>query len=231
MQNKPTLNLNKNKISLKVRHNSFTNIHNAISEVSHRNTIVNIPQAQENDIYSITNKFISNEEWGVIINLLSKCNNYHTLALSGINIDGYGLIKLSEIISINKHIKTLKLEWNYLNEYAEEFETLCESIASTNSLVYLLLNNNKLSSNHIKPIVKMIQKNVSLVQIDLKWNELVTDNGKEILNALNSNEKLQEINLTGNSISTEVISDIIDKLTKNKNMTYKANLNKENSKI
>jgi hypothetical protein len=185
----------------------------------------------ERDTFQISNKFITPEEWDVIANLLVKSINYHTISISGINIDSYGLKKLAEILSVNKYIKTVKLEWNYLNEFNEEFDYVCEVIARGNNIVYLHLNNNKLNSLQTNSLSKIIKNNGVILQIDLRWNEIGNDGGKELSSALTSNNSIQELNLTGNKLSQEVMFELNEKLNRNKNFFYNLNFNKESNKV
>lgn len=185
----------------------------------------------ERDTFTVSNKLLSPEEWDAIANMLTKSTNFHTICLSGINIESYGLTKLGEILSANTSIKTLKLEWNYLNEYTEQFDFLCEVIARGNSIIYLHLNNNKLSSLQATSLCKIIRSNQVILQIDLRWNEIGNDGIREIISSLSSNNTIQELTLTGNKISPETLFELNEKLARNKNFFYNVNFTKENTKI
>ena len=177
----------------------------------------------ERDIFQISNKFVTKDEWDSIFNYISKSPSFHTLSVEGINIDSYGLKRLAEILSFNSYIKTFKLMWNYLNEHTEDFDNLCEVIARGNSLIYLHLNNNKLNSLQMGSICKILKNSPTILLIDLRWNEIGVDGGKELTNALANNTVIQELNLTGNKISPELQYDINDKINRNKNYVYNIN--------
>lgn len=184
----------------------------------------------ERDVFYISNKFVANEEWDSITALLSRSTNFHTLAISGINIDSYGLRKVAEIIGVNKTLKTLKLEWNYLNEYNEELDFLCNEIVKAKSLIYIHLNNNKLSSFQIGSICNIIQAASPLLMLDLRWNDIGSDGGRDIVTALSNNTTIQEVNLTGNNITQEIIFELNDKLNRNKNYSYNTHITKEQNR-
>lgn len=206
---------------------SFKNINPYITS---KDNEVLLKSYSERDIFHISNKFISKEEWDSIFTFISKSPNFHTLSISGINIDSYGLRRVAEVIGANNSIKTLKLEWNYLNEYNEDFDYLCEVISRSNNIIYLHLNNNKLNSMQANSISKVIRNNSAIYLIDLRWNEIGNDGGKEISAALTSNSVLQEMNLTGNKITQEILFEINDKINRNKNYVYNLNFNHEKIK-
>jgi hypothetical protein len=92
----------------------------------------------ERDSLIIANNLISNDDWDSIKSALLNSPNIHTIELSGISINDFGLRTLGEIIQ-HCAIKVLKLEWNYLNEHSEDFDYLCESLIHCNSLIYVLI--------------------------------------------------------------------------------------------
>lgn len=91
--------------------------------------------SSDKDSLIISNNIIPNEEWDSIGTHLMKSPYIHTIELSGININGFGLRSLAEAIQRSSGIKNIKLEWNYLNEYTEDFDYFCDVISSVTSLV------------------------------------------------------------------------------------------------
>jgi hypothetical protein len=191
----------------------------------------------EKETFHISNKFISSQEWDSISLLLTKPSSQYqyitTIHLSGINIDSYGLRSLSSILNSNRNLKILKLDWNYLSEYIEDFDMLCESIVNS-SINQVYLNNNKLNSTNVFAICKLLTSR-GLVILDLRWNEIGNEGAREILknlnnnrNNFNSNFNLKELNLLGNNISQEILFEINEKINLYKNSNFQEGEKKGN---
>ena len=180
------------------------------------------------ETFQISNKFISKDEWESIIHLLENSSNFHTLSVIGINIDSYGIKKISEIVATSNKIQTFKLEWNYLNEYIDEFDLLCQTISNNSHIIFLHLNNNKLNSIQAESISRIIELNSKLLAIDLRWNEISDEGAKRILLALANNFSLQELNLSGNKISEEYLLEINQLLIRNRSIYNKSNFQNDN---
>ncbi len=89
------------------------------------------------DVLLISNNLIQNDDWDSISNHLTKSQVIHTVELSGVNISGYGLRCLADALQRANSVKNLKLEWNYLNEYSDDFDYFCDIVGNVNSLVYV----------------------------------------------------------------------------------------------
>jgi hypothetical protein len=192
------------------------------------NTFTSYKNYTDRETFQISNKFISKDEWETIIHLFEHSSNFHTLSIIGINIDSYGIKKISEIVATNNKIKTLKLEWNYLNEYIDEFNHLCQTISNNPQIIFLQLNNNKLNSIQAESISRILELNSKVLSIDLRWNEISNEGAKRILLALANNFSLQELNLSGNKISEEILLEINQLLIRNRSICNKSNLENEN---
>ena len=70
---------------------------------------------------------------------------------------------LAELVSKTQNIKTLTLEWNYINECPDDFDYFCEVLSHCNHLTYLYLKNNKINSNCAKSLVKIVKSNEGLL--------------------------------------------------------------------
>lgn len=167
------------------------------------------------DTIQYSNQLILNEEWDALSKSIANNPSANSIELSGININAYGLRALGEIIRANSNIKTLKLEWNYLNENNKEFDYFCDCLSRSN-LVYLYLNNNKIGSNLASSIGKLITSSSTLMYIDLRWNDITNDGAKAILNGLSKNNTIQELYLIGNKISEDLIRELNNCLQRNK---------------
>lgn len=203
-------------------YNNYNNYHEQNINVS------NIKSTSE--VFSISNRVISEDEWDNIRLYLDNSSMIKDIKLSGVSIDNKGIVYLGDIVLRNKNIKSATLEWNYLNDYVEEFENFCKLI-SKSSLQVLNLNNNKLSSIHINGILHLI-KSPSLIVLNLKWNNIGNDTAKSIITNIKSAISIQEIMLANNKISNELMSEIEETLLKNKKDKYISNyFIEENTKL
>lgn len=120
--------------------------------------------AFEKETYTVSNKIITDDEWETITNFITHSNSVRALEFSGINISGTGLKSLAEIVNKNQNIKTLTLEWNYLNEFPDDFDYFCEVLSHCNHLTYVYLKNNKINSNLAKnSLFKIVKSNEGLL--------------------------------------------------------------------
>ena len=123
-----------------------------------------IKSSFEKESYTISNKIVTDDEWETITNYVTHSNSVRSIEFSGINISGTGLKSLAEIINKNQNIKTLTLEWNYINEYPDDFDYFCEILSHCNHLTYLYLKNNKINTNCAKnSLAKIIKSNEGLL--------------------------------------------------------------------
>jgi hypothetical protein len=183
-----------------------------------------IPDYSSGDIIQYSNRVLQPQDWENMAKLLANNSNISVMDLSGINITDFGLRYLSDIIKANPQLRTLKLQWDYLNEFSKEFDYLCEGI-SRSGITHLYLDNNKINSKLSSSISKMIQNSNSLLYIDLRWNEIGNDGAKEIVSSLLRNNIIQELNLNGNKISDECLREINEHLRKNKTYAHSTFLN------
>ena len=200
--------------------NNFYNYNNNSENKS--KSIINLKS--ESEVFSIANKVVTDDEWESIKTYLNNSPVIKEIKLSGISIDSKGLLVLGEILVKNKNIKSLTLDWNYLNEYIEEFESFCEILTSS-FLQILNLNNNRLSSAHINGLLKLLKCNHLLV-LNLKWNEIGNDTARSLISHIKSNISIQEINLSQNKISHELLSELEENMLKNKKEKYYSNYKK-----
>lgn len=166
-----------------------------------------------------SNQIVTPHEWTLISKSLATNQNINTIVLSGINIDEYGLKQLGDIVYQNPCIRNLKLEWNYLCEYSNEFDYLCDCICRS-KLIYLSLNNNKINTHMSKSIAKIIRTSNTILYIDLRWNEIGNEGAKTIVNSLLNANVIQELNLIGNKIGEDCLLEINDCIQRNKSYSH-----------
>ena len=168
----------------------------------------------QNQILQIQNQFMRKENWESIKNQLSSNDVINTLVLSGISINAEGIKILSDIIRTFPQIKNLKLEWNILYDYPNEFDQFCNAV-TTSCIVYLSLNNNKINSGMCSSIQYMIANAKNLLYLDMRWNEIGNDGAKLIIAALTKNQNIIELNLIGNKINGDTLRQIAEFMAKN----------------
>ena len=161
------------------------------------------------------NQLMRENDWRLLKRNISESKQISTIILSGINIDGEGLKNIGEIISTNSQIKNLKIEWNYLDEYSQEFDFFCDCVTKS-SLIYLSLNNNKINSTLSRSLQKIIIYAKNLQFLDLRWNEIGNEGAKLIVSSLGNNKTLLELNLIGNKINGDTLRDVNEHMIRNK---------------
>jgi len=168
-----------------------------------------------NNMIQYQNQLMRDSDWRKLKKEISESKEITTIILSGINIDGDGLKQIGQIINSNSQIKNLKIEWNYLDEYPEEFDFFCECVTRS-SLIYLSLNNNKINSTLSRSLQKIILYAKNLQFFDLRWNEIGNEGAKLIVSCLGNNKTLLELNLIGNKINGDTLRDVNEHMIRNK---------------
>ena len=168
-----------------------------------------------NNMIQYQNQLMRDSDWRKLKKTLSESKEITTIILSGINIDGDGLKQIGQIINSISQIKNLKIEWNYLDEYPEEFDFFCECVTRS-SLIYLSLNNNKINSTLSRSLQKIILYAKNLQFFDLRWNEIGNEGAKLIVSCLGNNKTLLELNLIGNKINGDTLRDVNEHMIRNK---------------
>ena len=168
-----------------------------------------------NEMIQYQNQLMRENDWRLLKRNISESKQISTIILSGINIDGEGLKNIGEIISSNSQIKNLKIEWNYLDEYSQEFDFFCDCVTKS-SLIYLSLNNNKINSTLSRSLQKIIVYAKNLQFLDLRWNEIGNEGAKLIVSSLGNNKTLLELNLIGNKINGDTLRDVNEHMIRNK---------------
>ena len=168
-----------------------------------------------NNMIQYQNQLMRDSDWRKLKKEISESKEITTIILSGINIDGDGLKQIGQIINSNSQIKNLKIEWNYLDEYPEEFDYFCECVTRS-SLIYLSLNNNKINSTLSRSLQKIILYAKNLQFFDLRWNEIGNEGAKLIVSCLGNNKTLLELNLIGNKINGDTLRDVNEHMIRNK---------------
>ena len=168
-----------------------------------------------NEMIQYQNQLMRENDWRLLKRNISESKQISTIILSGINIDGEGLKNIGEIISTNSQIKNLKIEWNYLDEYSQEFDFFCDCVTKS-SLIYLSLNNNKINSTLSRSLQKIIIYAKNLQFLDLRWNEIGNEGAKLIVSSLGNNKTLLELNLIGNKINGDTLRDVNEHMIRNK---------------
>ncbi|CAH1390399.1 unnamed protein product [Nezara viridula] len=135
-----------------------------------------------------------------IFNALMNCNRISEVNLFGNNMSNTSIIQLGKMLSINKSIKTLTLNWNNIGESLEAFSAFCGGLSQNQSLEYLDLRNNQVCSAGANELSVALKQNHSLKILDLRWNKLKNKGVDYLQNALKFNVSIKELLLKGNFV-------------------------------
>jgi hypothetical protein len=177
-----------------------------------------------------SNQYLGESEWSDILRKVKENQNINCIDLMAVKIDENGLRSLGDIIIHSPNIKSLILQWNYLNENSAGFEYLCETLNKSN-LVFLNLNNNKITNSLCYYISELIKNSRSIMSIDLRGNDIRNEGAKILLSSLMINNSIQELNLEGNKITDDSLKLISRQISKNKmnlQSTFKINQSENN---
>ena len=92
-------------------------------------------------------------------------------------------------------------EWNALGQCDQQFDELCNAIATNRTLARLDLRNNQLGNSHGVQLAQLLATNPMLRVLDLRWNRIGFTGGREIVEALKHNSTIEELLLEGNGLS------------------------------
>ncbi|XP_023328381.1 leucine-rich repeat-containing protein 45 [Eurytemora carolleeae] len=134
---------------------------------------------------------------------------------AGNNLCGISVAELGNLLSENKTIKRLSLEWNCITADINSFQTFSSGLGVNSGLEYLDLRNNQLSHVAVSFLVKALETNSSLKYLDLRWNNIGAVGGNCILEALNTNRSLLKIELQGTHVPKETCNLIESSLQSN----------------
>lgn len=109
--------------------------------------------------------------------------------------------KISEVLKVNNTLKRLSL--THIKKLEEpQVSLLSQALKENKSITQLIISNNEIDAEAIKPLAEVLKVNNRLEILDLSHNELGEEGAKKIAEALESNKTLKKLNITCNGIGT-----------------------------
>ncbi|NWI54817.1 LRC45 protein, partial [Calyptomena viridis] len=147
---------------------------------------------------------------GVKLLLHGLCSNttVKSLDLKGNNLRTVGAEALGKLLSQNKSIRSLTLEWNSLGVWEEGFSFFCQGLGANNFLQRLDLRNNQINHPGAGELALALTQNASLQELDLRWNNIGLLGGRALLNCLHRNKTLKRLELAGNNVPGDILKAV-----------------------
>ncbi|XP_023217976.1 leucine-rich repeat-containing protein 45-like isoform X2 [Centruroides sculpturatus] len=139
------------------------------------------------------------------------------LHLKGNGLKGANAEDIGKLLTYNKVLHQLSLEWNSLGKSQDAFTLFCSGLAVNKTLKVLDLRSNLINNEGAIALAGALSKNEGLKSIDLRWNLVGQLGACALLNVLKKhNKSLIHLDLTGNpEISEEVLQAIAAALNNN----------------
>jgi hypothetical protein len=118
-----------------------------------------------------------------------------------------GAQSLSRLLSINKSLHIISLEWNQLGSEGAIY--LSNSFPKNQSLQHLDLRNNGITDDGATAVASSLLQNSSLMKLDLRWNQIGDDGAKAFEQIFRQRTTPFTLFLTGNLLSPSMM-DLID---------------------
>ena len=122
-----------------------------------------------------------------------------TIDFTGGNIRSAGASSIANYVRMT-NITTLILEWNALGVDVDNFSTLMRAAADSETLQYMDLRHNHITSDCCGSISTLITKTKSLRTLDLRWNQIRSHGASQIACAVPLNNTLIALPLSGNDV-------------------------------
>uniref|UniRef100_A0A8C3G5T9 Leucine rich repeat containing 45 n=1 Tax=Cyclopterus lumpus TaxID=8103 RepID=A0A8C3G5T9_CYCLU len=123
----------------------------------------------------------------------------------GNNLRSTGAEVLGKLLSRNKTLRRLVLEWNALGVWDEAFSLFCEGLASNGTLTQLDLRNNQINHHGAAELALALKRNTAVQALDLRWNNIGLLGGRTLLEALQKNNSIMQLEMAGNNIPSDTL--------------------------
>ncbi|XP_061912356.1 leucine-rich repeat-containing protein 45 [Entelurus aequoreus] len=146
-------------------------------------------------------------EEGAIIFLTDLIHNttVKALDLKGNNLKSAGAEVLGKLLTRNKTLIRLVLDWNALGVWDKAFTIFCEGLGSNGALTHLDLCNNQINHQGTLELAEALKRNSTLKVLDLRWNNIGLLGGRYLLAALQNNHSIEQLELAGNNIPSDTL--------------------------
>ncbi|XP_061823124.1 leucine-rich repeat-containing protein 45 isoform X1 [Nerophis lumbriciformis] len=146
-------------------------------------------------------------EEGAIIFLTDLIHNttVKTLDLKGSNLKSTVADVLGKLLTRNKTLIRLVLDWNTLGVWDTAFTIFCEGLGSNGALTHLDLCNNQINHQGTLELAEALKRNSTLKVLDLRWNNIGLLGGRYLVAALQNNHSIEQLELAGNNIPSDIL--------------------------
>uniref|UniRef100_A0A8C3A373 Leucine rich repeat containing 45 n=1 Tax=Cyclopterus lumpus TaxID=8103 RepID=A0A8C3A373_CYCLU len=148
---------------------------------------------------------LSEEGAKVLLSGLFGNTTVKVLDLKGNNLRSTGAEVLGKLLSRNKTLRRLVLEWNALGVWDEAFSLFCEGLASNGTLTQLDLRNNQINHHGAAELALALKRNTAVQALDLRWNNIGLLGGRTLLEALQKNNSIMQLEMAGNNIPSDTL--------------------------
>ncbi|KAM6897182.1 leucine-rich repeat-containing protein 45 [Xenentodon cancila] len=148
---------------------------------------------------------LSEEGAKILLTGLFDNKTVKTLDLKGNNLRSAGAEVLGKLLSRNRTLHRLVLEWNALGVWEEAFSLFCDGLASNNVLTQLDLRNNQINHHGASELALALKRNNTLEELDLRWNNIGLLGGRFLLEAFQKNKSVVQLEMAGNNIPSDTL--------------------------
>ena len=113
----------------------------------------------------------------VVNELLREDTRVKSLDLRGCNIRADGAMALAALLTHNRTLTFLGLEWNGVGMLETGVQALCKALATNPSITEVDLRNNSIGPSGGAAIGAMLSSNTAIRRLDLRWNNLGVNGG------------------------------------------------------
>ena len=152
----------------------------------------------------------------MVNDLLRDNTRVKSLDLRGCNIRSDGASALASLLSHNRTLTFLGLEWNGVGMLETGVQSLCKALASNPSIAEVDLRNNSIGPTGGAALGAMLATNTAIRRLDLRWNNLGVHGGRALAESLEKNRHIKELEVSGNKLTEDAVRHIDSLLQRNR---------------
>jgi hypothetical protein len=164
--------------------------------------------ASGSEVVAFSDTFMGDEGCHVVNELLRENTRVKSLDLRGCNIRADGAMALAALVTQNRTLTFLGLEWNGVGMLETGVQALCKALATNTSITEVDLRNNSIGPSGGAAIGAMLSSNTAIRRLDLRWNNLGVNGGRALAAALENNRHVLELEISGNKLTEDSLRQI-----------------------
>jgi len=172
--------------------------------------------ASGTDVVAFSDTFMGDEGCHVVNELLRDNTRVKSLDLRGCNIRADGAMALAALLTHNRTLTFLGLEWNGVGMLENGVQALCKALATNPAITEVDLRNNSIGPSGGAAIGAMLSSNAAIRRLDLRWNNLGVNGGRALATALEKNRHVLELEVSGNKLTEDSLRQIDTILRRNR---------------